>query len=125
MYVTSERLEKLVQTWQFMAAGYRDVEANAQAAGLELAIKHLDGLIASEADPEPATTDDRSLITADDVAERLGVPKSRVYEMARQERIPHVRIGRLVRFSPVELESWIREGGQDLPGGWREEPENR
>jgi excisionase family DNA binding protein len=57
-----------------------------------------------------------------DVAQRLAIPESTIYEMARQNRIGGVvRIGRRVRFDPDKLEAWIEAGGQPLPGGWRQE----
>jgi excisionase family DNA binding protein len=53
--------------------------------------------------------EDTRLLTADDVAERLGVPKTWVYARAREGRIPTVRLGRYYRFRPVALEDWILE----------------
>ena len=38
------------------------------------------------------------LITADELAAALGIPKNAVYKLARENRIPTVRIGRRVRF---------------------------
>ena len=64
----------------------------------------------------------RKLITAEAVAERLDVPKSTVYEAARQNRIGGVvRLGRVLRFDPDKLETWLASGGEALPGGWRQE----
>lgn len=64
----------------------------------------------------------RKLLTADAVAERLDVPKSSVYEAARQNRIGGVvRLGRVLRFDPDRFEVWLESGGQALPGGWRQE----
>lgn len=55
------------------------------------------------------------LLTADDVAKRLGVPRSWVYAQARQNRIPFVPLGHYRRFRPEAIDSWIRdiESGQD------------
>jgi excisionase family DNA binding protein len=39
----------------------------------------------------------------------LRVARKTVVVMARDGKIPHVRIGRLVRFDPVEIERWLRE----------------
>ena len=44
-------------------------------------------------------------------AERLDLSTDRIYELVRQERIPHVRIGRSVRFDPAVVEAWIAAGG--------------
>lgn len=49
------------------------------------------------------------LLTAEDVAERLGVPRSWVYAQARQNKIPYVRLGHYRRFRPEAIEAWVRE----------------
>ena len=49
------------------------------------------------------------LVTADDVAAMLGVPSSWLYAQARRNAIPHVRLGRYVRFDPSDVERWIAE----------------
>jgi len=48
------------------------------------------------------------LIDATEAGELLGVPKSWVFAEARADRIPHLRLGRYVRFEPEELEEWWR-----------------
>lgn len=47
------------------------------------------------------------LLSAAEVAELLGVRPSSVYEYARTRQLPHVRIGRHVRFVRSDLESWL------------------
>lgn len=39
-----------------------------------------------------------ALMNADELAAALGIPKRAVYTLARENRIPTVRIGRRVRF---------------------------
>lgn len=64
----------------------------------------------------------RKLLTAEAIAERLDVPKSTIYEAARQNRIGGVvRLGRLLRFDQAKFEAWLEAGGEALPGGWRQE----
>jgi excisionase family DNA binding protein len=46
------------------------------------------------------------LIDAAAAGELLHVPASWVLAQARAERIPHVRLGRYVRFDADELEAW-------------------
>jgi len=46
------------------------------------------------------------LVDAADASSLLGVPKSWVLAEARADRIPHIRLGRYVRFEPLELERW-------------------
>lgn len=53
----------------------------------------------------------------------IGLPKSTIYDLARENRIGGiVRFGRRLLFDVDELERWIRNGGEALPGGWRMEP---
>ncbi len=42
-------------------------------------------------------------LTADEASKILGVSKWSVYEMARQNKIGHKRIGRAVRFDPRDV----------------------
>jgi excisionase family DNA binding protein len=49
------------------------------------------------------------LLTADEVAERLGVTKDWVWAQARAGRIPHVQLGRYRRFREEALEDWLVE----------------
>jgi excisionase family DNA binding protein len=50
------------------------------------------------------------LMTADDAARLLHVPRSTLYELVRSRRLPHVRIGdRGLRFTRSDLEDWVSE----------------
>ena len=52
----------------------------------------------------------RPLLNAEDAGKLLGgVPKFTVLQMARDGRLPCLRIGRHVRFCPAELEEWLSE----------------
>jgi excisionase family DNA binding protein len=51
------------------------------------------------------------LETAEWIAERLGIPKHRVYELVRADAIPHTRLGRSVRFNPDRVAEWVDGGG--------------
>jgi excisionase family DNA binding protein len=62
-----------------------------------------------EPDPEDG------LVNAAAAAELLDVPKSWVLAEARAGRIPHVRLGRYVRFEPDDLRAWWREKRQGPP----------
>jgi excisionase family DNA binding protein len=55
-----------------------------------------------------------SLLTAAEVAELLGVPKSWVYEQSRRGRIPTVTLGRYRRYRQEAIEAWVEnvERGQ-------------
>ncbi len=49
----------------------------------------------------------RRLLNVQEVAEHLGFSTHTVYTMVSQKRIPHIKIGKLVRFNPYELDRWI------------------
>jgi len=51
------------------------------------------------------------LLTARQVADQTGIPLSRVYELTREGDLPHVRMGRAVRYSAPALRAWIDAGG--------------
>ncbi len=52
--------------------------------------------------PTPAN----GLLDASAAGELLGVPRTWVLSEARADRIPHIRLGRYVRFEARELEAW-------------------
>jgi excisionase family DNA binding protein len=54
--------------------------------------------------PSPAP----ALLDAEAAAALLDVPKSWVMAEARAGRIPHVKLGKYVRFEADELEAWWR-----------------
>jgi excisionase family DNA binding protein len=49
------------------------------------------------------------LLTADDVAKILKVRVQRVRELTRRGLVPHIRLGRQVRYRPEAIEEWLRE----------------
>lgn len=53
------------------------------------------------------------LMTAQEVAELLRVPRSTIYELARSRRIPFVKVGRRTLFVPQALLAWI--AAQTIP----------
>jgi excisionase family DNA binding protein len=55
------------------------------------------------------------LLTADQVAEVLQVPKSWVYGATRDGSIPAVRLGRYYRYRPEAIRDWVEqlEKGKD------------
>ena len=65
--------------------------------------------------PPRSHSSDCCLVDATAAGELLGVPASWVLAQARAGRIPHVRLGRYVRFEPEELRAWWR-GRRRGPG---------
>jgi excisionase family DNA binding protein len=52
-----------------------------------------------------ATVD--TLLTVQDVARRLNVPVSWVYAKAEADALPHVKLGRYLRFHADEIEAYL------------------
>ena len=59
------------------------------------------------ADALPHQPNDFELLTATEAAELIRLPRSSVYELARNRRIPFVRIGRRIRFVRTALVQWV------------------
>jgi len=56
------------------------------------------------------------LLTVSEAARLLGICRNTCYELIRQQRIPHVRLGRRVLVPRFGLEQWIaREAGLPQP----------
>ena len=47
------------------------------------------------------------LIDAEAAAKRLGVTAETVRRMYRDDELPGVKVGRLLRFDPRDLEEWV------------------
>ena len=57
-----------------------------------------------------------ALLTVEEVARRLRVPKSWVYEHTRPSsnpQIPHLKLGKYLRFRPPDIEDFVRQGCGD------------
>jgi excisionase family DNA binding protein len=54
------------------------------------------------------------LLTADEVAESVGLPKPTVYDLARRNIIPCIRAGKAVRFHPQRIKEWLDSGGSQV-----------
>ena len=58
-------------------------------------------------------------VTAEQVAQHLGVVKDTVYRWRERKSLPAHKIGRLWKFQLSEVDEWVRAGGAD------EETENK
>ena len=52
------------------------------------------------------------LLRAEDVAELLQLRVDHIYKLARENRIPHLRFGRTLRFRAEAIDQWLREQEQ-------------
>jgi excisionase family DNA binding protein len=50
-------------------------------------------------------------MSAEDVAQRLGVSLRTVYALARSGRLPRYKVGRYDRYDRGAIEQWIANGG--------------
>ena len=55
------------------------------------------------------------LLEAEDVANYLGVRTDWVYREVRAGRLPHIRLGRAVRFRRESIEAWIDSRERGMP----------
>lgn len=51
----------------------------------------------------------RRLLDIDAVAEQLNTSVRHIRRLVHERRIPVVRVGRLIRFDPVDLDAWLDE----------------
>jgi excisionase family DNA binding protein len=53
----------------------------------------------------------KTLLTAQQAADLLCIPTSRLYELVREGKLRCVRFGRTIRFSEEALEEFVATGG--------------
>jgi len=47
------------------------------------------------------------LVRPDELARSLGVPTVTIYTWVRRGILPHIRLGKCIRFDPAEINTWI------------------
>ena len=47
------------------------------------------------------------LLTIDQLADQLGITQRHVRRLVAERRIPYVKVGRLIRFDPVDIFGWL------------------
>lgn len=55
----------------------------------------------------------KDLLTLSEVSTFLKVPKSTIYKLARERRLPGHKVGKHWRFVREEIESWVQSAGVD------------
>ena len=53
-------------------------------------------------------------LNAEQLADLFAVTPHLIYDLVREGRIPHIRIGRQIRFAPDAIEVWAAAGGQPI-----------
>jgi len=74
--------------------GIADINGQSSPVAAPVAVRPRDGM---------------RLLTAEEVASRLGVQTSWVSKAARADRIPHVCVGRYRRFRWPDIEAWLED----------------
>lgn len=57
---------------------------------------------------EVSTLNQHALVSASELARELGVPESQIRKLARENRVPHYRVGKYVRFDRREAREFMR-----------------
>ena len=52
---------------------------------------------------------EKQLLNTKEAAEFLGISKNTLYEWIIQKKIPHIKVGRLVKFRKEDLEAWLKK----------------
>ncbi len=47
------------------------------------------------------------LLTIDQLAEQLGITVRHVRRLIAERRVPYLKVGKLVRFDPAEIATWL------------------
>ena len=50
------------------------------------------------------------LLSIPELAERLGTGVRHVRRLVQERRVPYVKVGKFVRFDPVEISEWLAAG---------------
>jgi excisionase family DNA binding protein len=58
---------------------------------------------------KPNIESDDEILTLDETAAFLKVTKRMLYDQVQRRAIPHLRVGKLIRFSKVGLLDWMKE----------------
>lgn len=54
---------------------------------------------------------ENSVLTVSELADYLKVPKSTIYKLAQEERLPGQKVGRHWRFRREAIDKWLEETG--------------
>lgn len=65
----------------------------------------------------PSAAESTQLLTAEDLAARWQVPTSHIYRLARDGKLPVVRLGRYRRFTLTAIVEFEANGGTGEGGG--------
>jgi excisionase family DNA binding protein len=64
---------------------------------------------AEQSDRDEVSVLAEPLLNAVEAAQLLHVPRSTLYELVRSRHLPHVKVGRGLRFTRADLAGWVEE----------------
>jgi excisionase family DNA binding protein len=89
-----------------------NTESDGSALAVTLTVEQLRALVREEIQAATPNVDSPTLLAPEELATKLNVPVSWVYEQSRQGNIPTHRIGRYIRFDLREvIESQKKNNG--------------
>lgn len=72
--------------------------------------------------PTPNNPQQRQLITAEEVSRWLRIRRQHVYQLVDAGLLPVKKLGRSLRFDPVQIAKFLEDGGASFAHGWRKDP---
>jgi excisionase family DNA binding protein len=51
---------------------------------------------------------DKRLLTVDELSQYMCTPVPTLYTWTHQKKIPHLKLGRALRFDRIEIDSWLQ-----------------
>jgi len=73
----------------------------------------LTGIVSEKGIVSGVITKQKELLSTEETAEFLGISKNTLYEWIIQKRVPHIKVGRLVKFKREDLENWLKTRKQE------------
>ena len=73
----------------------------------------LAGIVSEKVIVSGVITKQKELLSTEETADFLGISKNTLYEWIVQKRIPHLKVGRLVKFRREELDEWLKKRKQE------------
>jgi excisionase family DNA binding protein len=56
---------------------------------------------------------EKRLLSVAEASQLLGMSESFLYKLAESKAIPHLRLGRAVRFDIIKIDTWLRQHSVD------------
>ena len=62
----------------------------------------------------------KRLLAVKELSEYINIPVETIDSWTCQKRIPHVKVGRLLRFDITVIDEWLKEGKVEVAKWWKE-----